>query len=269
MDQHKLNTLSHFLHVISDFESGEFTAKELFFNSLFSLDAFEVEISDSVSPNVVGIPYSLLDKKHTHSPLQTHDLVFLVKSRGVDDKDIITMQVVLLENANTCRLHPSIFKMTAFEQNHDKKEGKFKIYIPKVFPIDEKGTTIAKYDFNEDWYYGQIASNKYHGIGIYFSKQGGCYFGSFSDNNQHGNGVHLKKNFTNNQYVVYFGEFRNNRRHGVGTLRDSQGFYWNVRYDNGNCIHREMSEQEVNLEAVSGNSEEPPLFQFSPIDVSK
>merc|ERR1711879_185639 len=150
-----------------------------------------------------------------------------------------------LPNSTQCKVNSSIFRLCATNRNETNTKGKCKLYVPRFLPINKTAKTIAKYEFQGDWFYGQISKdNHYQGLGIYHSKQGGTFLGMFKSNKQHGLGVHLKPTQDPTSFVIYSGNFLDNRRHGKGTLKDSQGYIWNVVYEGGKCVHREMAEQE-------------------------
>ena len=255
-----------FSNVMSEYLTSEKKddPRDIFFKLLFCFDSCLIGKCDELGTDEIGITQDLLNM-HPKWKLKDNQLIFVVRSNAFDDQDVLTIRArILPRKAKQCYVHSSIFQLCSTGRNEDNTIGKCKIYIPRFISISPKAKTIAKYLYNEDWYYGQISDNQYHGLGVYHCSSQGTYIGEFNNNKQHGIGYHLKPNGESN-FVIYSGQFDNNKRNGLGIIRDSTGFYWKVRYEQGKCVDRQMIEQDVEFQTSYDEEENIPIINISAV----
>ena len=115
--------------------------------------------------------------------------------------------------------------------NGDKKNGK----------AHGNGTAKMK---NGNTYIGNWVEGRMEGEGLlYQDRISSKYFGDFKNNLPDGKGreTHYSKG---KWYEWYEGGFSEGKRHGLGVIRDKNGYKYNVKYDHGRLISKEIKQQD-------------------------
>ena len=122
-------------------------------------------------------------------------------------------------------------KHAIISYNGDKKNGR------------AHGDGIAKMN-NGDEYIGKWVEGRMEGKGLlYQDRISSKYFGDFKNNLPDGIGreTHYSKG---KWYEWYEGGFSEGKRHGNGVIRDKNGYKYNVKYDHGRLISKEIKQQD-------------------------
>ena len=269
MELGEAGELFNHLSAVMQRKDGSRSERDLFFDCLFVKETLPLTADESLPSDVLRIPQALLSS-HPHWKVKEGDLVFVIRSNAFDDHDVLTIQARMSENGDQLAVHPDILPMCATDRDKEDTKGTTRLYLPRFLSISQESSTIAKYLYEGDWFYGQIKDNQYHGLGLYYTKSQGIYLGLFSQNKQHGRGIHMRPASSESDgtvpFAIYLGSFEMNRRHGEGIIRDSGGFFWEVQYEQGTCANRQMAEQSVQLDAYEGEEDLPyPLINISAV----
>lgn len=251
------------LKVVQEYEKGK--ERHTFFNAVFTYIEGTVISDEGFDEEYIGIPKAIKEK-HPELVIKNGDLIFFIRSNCFDEHDVVTTKALFVDDQNF-KISPSGYLLSSTERNEKNTQGKIKLYIPKITPLVPSVNEVAKFLFDEGWFYGQTNVHFYHGIGMYYTPRE-TYIGSFKSNQKHGKGVSVKIN-EQNISIVYYGDYNGNFRHGNGILRDSGGFYWKVEYEKNICTKREMIEQDVKFESVVDydDDENPyPVINISAVE---